>query len=241
MTFWDGVLTLLYILVFPLISYFSARNKPQQFSREESEERINAYRTTIFSQFILGTALIVLWIFQDRSWESLGLGLYLGIGFWISAGVAAAILLYFYRQVRQVSSGNADVIRKNRDEMGNMLNLMPHSQHELHYFYGVSLTAGVIEELLFRGYFIWFFVQLMPVWGAAIFGILIFGLAHCYQGVKHLPMILLYGAILMGLFILSGSLWVPIALHFFGDVLQGQLAYQIVVQSGLALTENEVE
>ena len=53
-----------------------------------------------------------------------------------------------------------------------------------------------------------------------------FGLAHAYQGIQNLPKITIVGAIFAGLYVLSGSLWLPMVLHAAVDVLQGRAVYE---------------
>ena len=53
----------------------------------------------------------------------------------------------------------------------------------------------------------------MPLWGAAIVTSLLFGFGHIYQGVANVPKVALVGGIFAGLYILAGSLWLPMILH----------------------------
>ena len=55
-----------------------------------------------------------------------------------------------------------------------------------------------------------------------------FGFAHAYQGPANLPRLMLVGAVFSGLYLLSGSLWLPIVLHTAIDVFQGRVAYTVI-------------
>ena len=66
--------------------------------------------------------------------------------------------------------------------------------NELARFYGLSITAGIVEEVLWRGFLIWYLSQFMPVWGAALISTIGFGLAHAYQGLRQVPQITIVGA-----------------------------------------------
>ena len=108
---------------------------------------------------------------------------------------------------------------------------IPRNGNELGRFYGLSLTAGIVEEALWRGFIVWYLVQFMPLWAAAVISTLGFGLAHAYQGISNLPKITLVGAALMGLYVLTGSVWLPIVLHSAVDVLQGRTAYEVLCRA----------
>ena len=99
---------------------------------------------------------------------------------------------------------------------------------ELARFYAVSVTAGIVEETLWRGLVIWYFSQFLPLWVAALISLVGFALAHAYQGIENVPKIGLVSALFVALFLLSGSLWLPMVMHAAVDIVQGRLAYNIM-------------
>ena len=89
----------------------------------------------------------------------------------------------------------------------------------------VSLSAGICEEVLFRGFMIRHIVQLsggMPTVAALVVSSMIFGLAHVYQGVKGFAGATVGGLMLGLLFLISGSLLACVVLHTLLDI---QLSY----------------
>jgi len=78
------------------------------------------------------------------------------------------------------------------------------------------LTAGICEEALFRG-FLLHYLHTSP-WRlnltlALLLSALIFGLQHLYQGVQGVIVSAVLGALFGLLFLLSGSLLLPMLLH----------------------------
>ena len=63
--------------------------------------------------------------------------------------------------------------------------LLPSTTEERVGFLGLSVTAGLCEEFLFRGYLIWVLAPYLGWWGAAAFSRLSFGVVHAYQGRKR--------------------------------------------------------
>jgi membrane protease YdiL (CAAX protease family) len=49
-----------------------------------------------------------------------------------------------------------------------------------------------------------------------------------------LPKITLVGGVFAGLYLLSGSIWLPMLLHAAVDILQGRLAYEVIHRAGSA-------
>jgi len=96
----------------------------------------------------------------------------------------------------------------------------------------LSLTAGICEEVLFRGYLLWYLSCLVPTVAAWLAGALLFGMAHAYQGSGGVLRTGLVGAGLVALYVISGSLWLPMILHAFVDVNSGLLAYAYLKHSG---------
>jgi hypothetical protein len=75
-------------------------------------------------------------------------------------------------------------------------NILPSGRAEILVYLFLSLTAGICEEIVCRGYLQTQFAALTKsVWaGLAIQGV-IFGMAHGYQGVKFMIIIAVYGCL----------------------------------------------
>jgi membrane protease YdiL (CAAX protease family) len=97
--------------------------------------------------------------------------------------------------------------------------LLPRNRTEVVYGAGISLAAGVGEELYFR--------LLLPVLLATFIGgivamvvaILLFGLAHSYQGWKGVVTTSLVGTLLTLMYLMSGSLLVAMVFHVVIDAM----------------------
>ncbi|MCJ8314603.1 MAG: CPBP family intramembrane metalloprotease [Saccharospirillaceae bacterium] len=107
--------------------------------------------------------------------------------------------------------------------------LMPRKPAELKLFVlGLSVSAGVCEELLFRGYLLNELMNFMPVYAAVILSSLMFGLPHLYQGPIHVLRTACMGAFLAILYLVCDSIYVPIVLHILFDMYGGFLAYLVL-------------
>lgn len=98
--------------------------------------------------------------------------------------------------------------------VGDIRALLPRTRSELKFGAGLGLQAGVFEELLFR--------LALP---ALLFGIvgngplafaiatLVFGALHLYQKLPGILVALVLGVVFAGLYVVSGSIALPIVLH----------------------------
>lgn len=140
--------------------------------------------------------------------EPILVGPLIGVG----VGLLLPILLIpFSRKLRAGMKG----------QMASVEALMPVTAAESWQFAAVSVTAGVCEEILFRGLLIGFGATLAPavpvpllVLGSSI----IFGLAHLYQGWKGVIGTGALGALLGALYVYTDSLVLPILLHALIDL-----------------------
>jgi membrane protease YdiL (CAAX protease family) len=112
--------------------------------------------------------------------------------------------------------------------LGSIEIILPRTPGQLRHFYGVAVTAGIVEESIWRGFMLWYFGQLMPLWAAVILSSVSFGAAHAYQGVANIPKYTLTGIVFALIYVLTGSLVVPILLHALADALQGRAVYRLL-------------
>ena len=95
--------------------------------------------------------------------------------------------------------------------------MTPKTKKEKRWWLGVSLTTGICEEIVFRGFFIFLIARIFPdmsIYAVVAVAVVLFGLGHSYQGIKGLVISALAGIVLSFIYIVSGSLIIVIGLHF---------------------------
>lgn len=218
-------------VVYPLAGYVSFRRLVKRAAAGEPVNRLEMYRNTVIGHWALFLILTAIWLFTARPWSAIGFSLEADLWVALSAlftvlGIAA--LLVQGKQVRDASQEDIDKLARR---LGDLSIIIPHNGSELGRFYGLSVTAGIVEEILWRGFMIWYLSHFMPLWAAALLSTIGFALAHAYQGIVNLPQITAVSAALAALYLLSGSIWLPILLHAAIDILQGRLAYDVAFRS----------
>lgn len=99
--------------------------------------------------------------------------------------------------------------------------LLPRTRVQRRWFTLVSITAGICEEVLYRGFFLVVVAALAPSLGDPLLvlaGGLAFGLAHFYQGVTGVVSTAVLGGAFSYLFLATGSLLLPVVLHALIDL-----------------------
>jgi uncharacterized protein len=98
--------------------------------------------------------------------------------------------------------------------------LLPESRRERLWFVAVSVSAGICEEIVYRGWLLAFLHGTCGLDGSLLIvaAAALFGLGHVYQGVLGVVGTAYVGAVLAGLYVASGSLLLPIILHVLIDV-----------------------
>jgi membrane protease YdiL (CAAX protease family) len=149
------------------------------------------------------------------SWKDLGVDLAIALPFWILwEGVAYGVHWLL------ALGGQESSAAKTVDS------LLPQSLPEIVVWIGVSITAGICEELVFRGFLQRQFHALTGnIALAVLLQGLVFGLFHAYQGWRNVAVISVLGALYGALAAWRGNLRVNIVTHAWGDVWEGWLKF----------------
>lgn len=99
--------------------------------------------------------------------------------------------------------------------------LLPRTRREKLAFVGVSLSAGVGEELVFRGYAIGALSPFLGVFGALALSTASFGVVHAYQGLVGFFRTAVLGGVLAWGYLATGSIVPAMVAHALLDVLAG--------------------
>ncbi len=109
--------------------------------------------------------------------------------------------------------------KKGPPLIGDIAALVPRGPRERGWYAAVALSAGIGEELVFRGFFMHLLSDL-GLRGAALIGVaaLIFGLAHLYQGIAGVLLTSLMGILLSVVYLATGSLIAAMVIHTLIDL-----------------------
>jgi uncharacterized protein len=213
---WHTAAVVLILVGISGLSYY-ARGLP---SVGHHHNRVWGYATTMLMEWLVFAFIWFglrlrkqrLQILLGEKWEGsrkLVRDLALAIGFLITANVILSALGHLLK-----ATTNAAI-----------RSLLPHGPAEIAVYFLLTVTAGICEEMIFRGYL----QRQFAAWSkTAAVGVLlqgtIFGASHGYQGPKLMLIIVVYGVLFGVLVQWRRSLRPGMIAHFLQDFVEGVLA-----------------
>jgi membrane protease YdiL (CAAX protease family) len=221
-TLFTLIILLLLAVVFPLLGVRDYRLLLRQTSEGVADARVKFYKGYLMWQWPLTIGLLAWWLLSGNGLETIGLIPVADGWQWVAIGVGVFAMLAQVIYLETVSR-NAEKLTEFREQIGELSNLAPQTRAENRLFDMVSITAGVCEEILYRGLLLATLVSLVGTWPAVAISSLMFGLGHAYQGISGIAQTGLIGLVLALLTVFSGSLFIAIVLHAFIDLTSGRI------------------
>ncbi len=192
-------------------------------------QRIKLYKSNIIWGWMRTALCIFALIIFNIPFRKIGIkfpivnnldgGLIFSIVTYIVSGGLFIILLYQIMMYIFSAKYRSEVskVMQNKKSIEGADIMLPRSVKEKRWFVVCAITAGIGEEVAYRGFLMYLidsvFLDLNTYIVLAAASI-IFGLMHVYQGVSGIIRTGLTGLLIGALYVSSGSLWLPIALHF---------------------------
>ncbi|MCZ6837305.1 MAG: CPBP family intramembrane metalloprotease [Planctomycetota bacterium] len=207
LTILDHVLVAMLFIVIPVLSVTDDRKFKSQLGAGRPNARLVYYRSIMAWSWGLTLVVAALWMMNTRGITQLGFGFETGWGFWIGLALTilvCALMIYQLFALRR----DPEKLKEAAAPFESVKDMLPHSDREAKEFAALSITAGITEEIIYRGYLMLYISAVVPVggmWPAAFLSSLAFGLA------------------MAGLYLLTGSIWLLIVLHAVIDLVSGSL------------------
>lgn len=225
-------LIIIFILLYePIIGYFEYQ-KFKITVKEHPNVRSKYYLKIIIGLWIPTLAILLLVFFTELKLKDIGiaipsidtgsLGSVITYSIIIIAFLYLLIIMYYCVGYHFSSKIRTKFIQTKESQLNTVgfSDIMPVTSKEKHIWNYVSLTAGITEEIIYRGFLIFSLSYLFPdfsIWLVLIFSSLLFGLAHTYQGFAGVIRTTIVGILFAGLYIGLGSILPIIILHFLID------------------------
>ncbi|MGJ8679818.1 CPBP family intramembrane glutamic endopeptidase [Paraglaciecola sp.] len=200
---------------------------------DKSKQKIVSNKTSLSRVYLEG--IVILWlpvfflvvhlVFSPLSLASIGIT---WASHWQSiSSVCILILIIVYFILSSFSLVKDEKSQISfAEQMSSLAWFMPRNKNQLVLFtLGLSVSAGVCEELIFRGYLLQLLTEYIGLLGAALLSSVIFGLCHLYQGWANVCRTGLIGLVFCGVYIFTETLIIPIILHIAMDVYGGINSY----------------
>lgn len=218
----DLVLLFLAAVFMPLVSALAGA----QLAKRNTASLLPRYWQTIARGWLVAILVLLTWRWLGRPFSQLGLDVPVGfrglMGF-VAVGAAALVAAVQFLRLKSLTPEQTERARKAIAGV----KITPSTRVELAVFILVALSAGVWEELLYRGFLIWFLAPLTGVAGAMVLSSLIFGLGHIYQGLRGVLLTSAVGLLFATAFVFTGSLWWLMGAHALIDIYGGSVAFRV--------------
>jgi len=221
--------TILIVVIVLANSYFTARSFASHVGEATTvKQRTWGYAFTIALElFILLLVWIGLRLKKHTLRELIGgrwntpedflIDVGIAIGFWV---IAAAILIGVAYALGHVNEAAINDMKQR------LQGVIPRSGMEVTIFISLSVIAGLVEEIVFRGYLQ---KQIGAIAGNAYVGVIvsamIFGAGHGYEGTKNMIRIAAFGVLFGVLAVWRKSLRPGMMAHAFQDTFAGVGSY----------------
>ena len=213
-----GWLLVAWLGVAPALGAWNYRRLKRALATRGARARRRFYRRTLLVQWSW-TAAIVAWAWPPTPARLWLVGADAGWSGWLRAlalGSVLALMGVLFAPLFSV--GGRRVMTAALDQIRDLL---PDGAEERRWYAAIALSAGICEELLYRGFFCAWLASQVPSMGfTAILAITTgaFGIAHAYQGVRGVIGTSVLGAAFALAFGSAGSLVLPMLLHALVDL-----------------------
>src|SRR5215831_18992880 len=148
----DVMLVIAFAALWPLAEYFWYWPRHvRAIVSGDPRARSRWYSRVAVEEWVLAGVMMALAFWFARSPAALGLSLPRGWRLWLGVALPATYLVLIVLQARTLAASPATQARLRRS-IEPLRPLIPHTPDELGLFVALSFTAGVCEELLYRGY-----------------------------------------------------------------------------------------
>jgi membrane protease YdiL (CAAX protease family) len=160
-----------------------------------------------------GLTLLLAWF----TWRSFGLPLFPSYSIqWKDAALGLGALVVLVCGMYPMWKSNA--VRKRAQVYRNL----PQAPGEMGLWIAVSLSAGFVEEIVYRGVLFGILMYwTRNWWAAAILCAVVFALSHVTQGWKSAAIIFFIAIAFHGIVRFTGTLYVAMVVHAIYDIIAG--------------------
>lgn len=228
-------MTLLWICLIVFVLYYAVMlttnlvGYPKLLAALQSGEmkRTELYWRMMTGLWIPALAILLLIAFGGFSWNDIGLGLRaFPCPQWLRiVSIVLASIYFLFLLVQNITLRRDNKKGLSIQEIpGRLRAMLPVGGQERRVWAGAAITAGVAEELMFRGFLLHVMTALfpaLPLAAALLIATVLFGAGHLYQGIGEAIKPMLIGLMFGLFFIAFGTILPCILLHTMQDLEAG--------------------
>lgn len=228
----DHALILAIVVILPFLEcvwLYPAHRRADAAGIPDARPRYYAF--IIATGWLMTAGAIAVWGAQGRSWSALGLGLGEAPRLGVGLALAALAVFQLWAQNRTVLA-KPKLLEATMRQVAAVVPMLPRTTGERWGFRAVSLTAGISEEVFFRGYVMWYVGAWLGPIPAVILSSIAFGAGHLYLNRHHAIRAALFGLAMAIVVLATGSVWSAIIIHAAADFFSGELGFHGLARGG---------
>ncbi|KAB2969678.1 MAG: CPBP family intramembrane metalloprotease [Thermoanaerobaculia bacterium] len=208
-------------VLFPWSGVWEYRRLVRWNASELPDARVRHYNWIAAWEWVSVAVFLSWWFSTGRRAATLGLVLDPSGWQWLAITVGVVLSALLVLQMISITR-SPELLSVVRGKLGVLADMVPRSEREQRAFTRLSVTAGVCEEILYRGLVLTILTEAIGTWPAVLVSSAVFGLGHIYQGPLGFVRTTAVGLALALLTVFSGSLLTAIVVHVVMDVTSGR-------------------
>lgn len=219
--------SLFYVIFQPAAGYFFFKRFLKRLA-EDPGFKLLYYKNSLLCSWLPVGIIAAVLLFGGVPVSRVGIGWIVldsgKFGKWATAGILLAFALVFFLYAFQIVMARVNEPYRNKlaetKVPEEIALLLPHTPEEKKYWTLVATTAGLVEEIVYRGFLLFLLSSLfpdLPVFWCILISSALFGLAHTYQGLSGILKTGAVGLLFALVYACTGSLLPGILLHFIMD------------------------
>jgi len=202
----DFIIAFIALAIIPLMSAWTGRSLA--LSSVADRTLVPRYVWVIVRSVVLILLIGAAWLRLARSFAMLGLDIPVSVWGRVGFAIDAVVASYYAYAIllRRRSERELDAVRERLRRM-NSDRMLPKTRVEFALFPVVAVAGSIAEELLYRGFLIWFFSPILGLIGAVLASSFAFSLGHAYLGWRGVVRTAVIGLAFATAFAITHSLW----------------------------------
>jgi Predicted metal-dependent membrane protease len=213
-------------ILYPVMGYRQSKKRGTIIG---GNDKTGWYLTSIISSWIPAIVIVAALILNGHSFKDIGFNFNLpderGYLFYIALALSAIYLGYNIFTILLLRFNNKERERHSKEIPVEYRFILPSSKDEKVMWRLLAATAGITEEIIYRGYIFFALFFIFPgisfVWVILISSAL-FSLGHLYQG-REVWKPAAAGVFLASVYFFTGTIYIVIILHIVQDLVAGEL------------------
>ncbi|MFH2051590.1 MAG: CPBP family intramembrane glutamic endopeptidase [bacterium] len=225
------VVIILLVVAIPLEGMATFRRLLRWTAAGRPDARVRTYLMILALEWILAGTLLGWWLGLGRAIDPLRLYGAPSGWQWLAVAGGLGLMGLQVAQWRRIREDRVK-LRELAGEFDQLMGLAPRNPMEARLFDALGVTAGICEEVLYRGILLAITQPIMGTSFAVVVTSVVFGLGHLYQGSRGVLKTGAVGLVLALMTLWTGSILTAVVVHAVTDLVAGRV---------LALVVEEVE